>query len=146
MSKEPKFAEATGRSILNKEGAEILDPTPVEIPIGFERPESIQSMIRRLVLDPQLREELQNQGAETFDEADDFDIADDDVPQSPHEENFDPMHLLAREQEINSGFVKPRSKEEIEAANKAINDYRASQQKKDKNEGFDEERPKEKGA
>ena len=104
-----------GRSILKSDGSELPDPRPVELPVGFERPESIQDMIRRLVRDPALREELEGKDVESFDDADDFDIPD-DFPQSPHEENFDPLHLLAREQEIMSGTVRSRTPEELRAA------------------------------
>lgn len=105
-----------GRSFITPDGAEIPDPRSLELPVGFERPESIQETIRRLVTDPAIREQLQVDNVETFDEADDFEI-DDDVPLvSPHEEQFDPHFLLSREQEIMAGTVKPRSREELEAA------------------------------
>lgn len=113
---------------LKPDGSEVLDSTPMEIPVGFERPESIQELIRRLVIDPQIRQDLQDHGAESFEEADDFEM-DDDMPRSPHEDQFDPMHLLAREQEVMSGAVKALTPGEVAAAKAAVEAYRAAQVK-----------------
>lgn len=120
------FAE-NPRSRLNERGEEIPDPRPVELPIGFERPESIQDMIRRLVQDPMIRQDLDSREVETFDEADDFETEDDGMPVSPHEETFDPLHLLARDQEVRSGTVRDRTPEEVREALKVIEQYNASQ-------------------
>lgn len=114
-----------GRSFITPDGAELPDPRPVELPVGFERPESIQETIRRLITDPAMRAELQDKDLESFDDADDFEI-EDDGPISPHEDNFDPLHLLAREQEVMSGAVKPRSREEVAAAVKVLLDHKAA--------------------
>lgn len=74
---------------LNKRGHEVLDSTPVALPVGFKRPLSLNEQIRRLV-----KNELSNRaaavGAESFEEADDFDCEDDFDPKSPYEEVFDP--------------------------------------------------------
>lgn len=114
-----------GLSIMTPDGSEILDPRPVTLPVGFERPESLQETIKRLITDPAIRRELEDAGAESFDEADDLDI-EDDVPQSPHEDVFDPMHLLSREQEVMGGAVRPRSPEEVAAAKKVLSDHIAA--------------------
>lgn len=108
---------AKGRSYVDPvSGVEYPDPTPVQIPVGFERPESIQETIRRLVRDPAMRADLENADAETFEEADDFDIPDDLEVHTPYEENFDPLHLSTREEEVRLGAVKPLSIEEKQAA------------------------------
>lgn len=54
---------------------EIPDPTPVEMPIGYEHPESLESMIARLVHNESRR--AKSQGQESFEESDDFDMDDD---------------------------------------------------------------------
>lgn len=60
---------------LNEKGQEIPDPKPVEIPVGFKKPDSIQDMIRRLVHNEFA---VQKRGdVESFQEADDFDVDDD---------------------------------------------------------------------
>lgn len=75
-------------------GREIPDPTPVQVPLGFHKPEPLEKTIARMMR--AANEEAMRQGAETFEEADDFDIPDDPLdPASPFEMEFDP--LLDRE-------------------------------------------------
>lgn len=85
---------------------ERLDPRPISIPIGMERPESLQEKMRRLVRDEVFNSRLAEAGVETFEEADDFNIPDDPIdPATPYEENFDPKGMTAREQEVRAGYV-----------------------------------------
>lgn len=73
---------------LNDKGQEVLDPTPVSIPVK-RRPTQAERL-REIVRSEALARELAAQGVETFDEADDFDIEDDPIdPQTPYEEVFD---------------------------------------------------------
>lgn len=67
----------------NERHEEIPDNTPVEMPLGYERPESLQSMIARMI--GQISKAAQESGRfETFEEADDFD--DDEVEvKSPYQ-------------------------------------------------------------
>lgn len=75
---------------INERGQEVLDPTPLEIPLGFRVPESLSEQVKRLVR-RQLSEAADGRGYETFDEANDFDIPDDQVePDTPFEMVFDP--------------------------------------------------------
>lgn len=68
-------------------GRLIPDKTPVAIPVGFGKPESLQSMITRLVRLESSRAAATGK-AETFEEADDFDVNDDTVdPVSPYQMN-----------------------------------------------------------
>jgi hypothetical protein len=55
---------------------EIPDPTPIELPIGYEHPESLESMIARMVRIHS--EQAAKNELETFEEADDLDMSDDD--------------------------------------------------------------------
>lgn len=67
------------------------DPNPVAIPSGFKRPETLEERIRRLVRSERFAQEMDSQGMETFEEANDFDIPDDPVdPSTPYEPFFDP--------------------------------------------------------
>lgn len=72
-------------------GREYPDPRVMATPAKFTKAPSMEERLRRMV-----REELSRSaadvGAETFDEADDFDVGDDDEfdPYSPYEEVFDP--------------------------------------------------------
>lgn len=75
------------RRAMIKDGIEFLNPTPVAIPIGMERPPSLKEQIQR-VLRTELSMQAAAQGEETFEEADDFDVPEDDPdPVSPYEMN-----------------------------------------------------------
>lgn len=74
---------------LNSKGQEIPDPTPVAVPIGFGIPESLESKIRRMVRSESLSMAAERAGHETFEEADDFDVDDEDDMSSPWEMDFD---------------------------------------------------------
>ncbi|UDN67571.1 hypothetical protein [robinz microvirus RP_48] len=75
---------------LDAKGHEIPDPQPLEIPARFKRPETLAEQIRR-VTKGALSLQAAEQGFETFEEAEDFEIDDDSFdPSSPYEEIFDP--------------------------------------------------------
>lgn len=75
-----------GRRVI---GREYPNPIPMEPPLGFipQVPlyEQMRDMIRR-----ELSQAAQDQGLETAEEADDFDVDDDYDPQSPFEHDFEP--------------------------------------------------------
>lgn len=60
------------------DGIQYCDPTPVEMPLGYQVPESIHSMINRLCTDrvTQMELEKQNGGQDSEEEADDFEVND----------------------------------------------------------------------
>jgi len=62
--------------MLNEKGHEVLDSTPIARTVGFERPPSMQELIQRYVR-TELSRQAAQAGAETFEEADDFDVDDD---------------------------------------------------------------------
>lgn len=72
-------------------GREVLDPTPVALPLGYEHPESLEDTVMRLLRSEQLAREARNQGVETFEEFMDFGDESDDDPHTPHEEFWDPV-------------------------------------------------------
>lgn len=73
----------------DERGREVSDPTPVEIPVNFRRPETLQEQIRRLIR-TEMSVQALNEGKETFDEADDFDIEPDE-PRSQWELDDDQL-------------------------------------------------------
>lgn len=75
---------------LTASGAEVLDPTPMEPPLGYMKQPSLSDQIRMMVLSEKLRDAAAAAGAETFEEADDFEVGDDFDPSSPWENEFDP--------------------------------------------------------
>lgn len=69
---------------LDDDGSEVLDTTPVAIPVRFSRAETIVEQVRRLVAG-ELSGAATLAGFESFDEADDFDVGDDYEPSSRYE-------------------------------------------------------------
>lgn len=80
----------TGEVRLDEEGREIPDPTPIELPLGMKRPETLAEQVQRLVRN-QVSQYAAIHGHETFEEAEDFDIEDDLDPSTPYELEFDPV-------------------------------------------------------
>lgn len=96
---------------------EKVDPRPMSLPIGMERPETLQEKMRRLVRDEVFNSRLAQDGVETFEEADNFDVPDDPIdPTTPYEENFDPKGMTAREQEVRAGYVAEPKMDKLEQA------------------------------
>lgn len=74
---------------LDEFGREVPDPKPMAMPSGFRRPETLQEQVARLVRS-RLSEIALEQGAESFEESEDFDVDDEFDPNTPYEEFFDP--------------------------------------------------------
>lgn len=62
----------------NELGQELPDDTPLEIPLGMRRPLTLQEEIQAAVRGAVSRAAARNE-METFEEANDFDIPDDDI-------------------------------------------------------------------
>jgi len=87
--------------MLDDRGREVVDPTPVEIPIGFRIPPTLEDRIRMLVRGEELRLAAERRGFETFRESEDFDIQEDPVdPHTPYEAVFDPLPPLRDKVEV----------------------------------------------
>jgi len=68
---------------------EVLDGTPMAVPIGFRRPPSLIEQMRAMIRN-EVSEAAQMSGRETFEESNDFDIPDDpDDPHTPWEDSAD---------------------------------------------------------
>lgn len=74
---------------LDNNGREILDQTPRAIPLralrNRNRTEDLRALVRQ-----EMSRLAQEQGHESFEEADDFEVGDDFDPDSPYELGFDP--------------------------------------------------------
>lgn len=95
LSQEPTAPVAARRrsaqdDYLDEHGHERPDPTPVAPPVGHNRQPSLAEQIRSMVVSERLKQEAAAAGAETFEEADDFEVGDDYDPTSPYEEVFEP--------------------------------------------------------
>lgn len=88
-----KHDAESGELVHDERGYEIPDPTPMAPPIGYNRQPSLAEQIRAMIVSQKLAQEAAEAGAETFEEADDFEIGDDFEQErhSPYEANFDPM-------------------------------------------------------
>lgn len=106
------------KEFFNDKGEFIPDSEPVAIPVGFQRPPSLQEQIARLVRDPSFVSQIRGEGEEfeSFEEADDFDVGDDYDPTSPWEENFDFAAIHAQDR----GVVRPFTQEEETRANNTL--------------------------
>lgn len=81
-------------SVLNKhdeKGHEIVDSTPLAIPIHWQRPLTIQDMVRRFV-QTEVSRVAEAEGHETFEEADDFDTGEDEDIRSPYQLDDEQEH------------------------------------------------------
>lgn len=117
--------EVLGGRKHNKVGQETPDPRPVEIPAHAKRPESLQEMVARLVVANDFRRAIMDRGAETLEEATDFDIDGDDP-----EDTFTQHEKLAMEMEIPDG-----GREAIERARYARENGRGKDARGEDSEG-----------
>lgn len=63
---------------------EMLNFDPIEVPLNMYRPKTLQDMVRDLVRE-HVSQEANQLGMETFTEADDFDVGEDEDSLSPYE-------------------------------------------------------------
>lgn len=68
-------------------GREIPNPTPLAPPVGYVKQPTIAELMRKMI--HQVSFEAANAGAETEEEANDFDVDEDYEPESPWEHEFD---------------------------------------------------------
>lgn len=79
----------------NDKGEELMDPTPVALPMTFRRPESIGDMMKRLIKN-HLSRAAEAESKESFDEADDFDIEGEEKdPITPYEDDLEGLNAPA---------------------------------------------------
>lgn len=98
----------------NARGEELPDDTPLELPLRFKRPPSLQDQIKAMVRSV-LSQAAADQGMESFEEADDFDVSDDIDLRSHHE--LTPMQEEARyAKQDASDLDKVKAKEDDDRA------------------------------
>jgi len=94
---EKGLCDAYGVQVLAEigdDGKEYGDPVPVAPPVGLTRSPSLAEQIRSMVR-RELSDAAHDQGMETFEESDDFDVDDDPAdPHTPYEAVFDPQPEL----------------------------------------------------
>lgn len=91
---------------------EIIDPTPVEWPLGVSVPESLEQKIARMVRTG-VSQFAAEHGAESFEESDDFDVEDPDaLPESVHELDDDQQAIMADQAAVRR--IPPQFREAFE--------------------------------
>lgn len=110
----------------DEKGREVLDPVPMQPPLGYRKQPSLADQIRQQVLSEKIRAWEEELGEETEEEADDFEIGDDFVPLSEYENDHIPTisALKKQAQEINDAIRHAQRK-------KAVDDYKKQQGIKD---------------
>lgn len=103
---------------LNEAGQEVLDETPVTLPVRFRRGENITDRVRMMV-EAEISRRAAHDGYETIDEANDFDVGDDYDPSSDHEvdEHAEAAFYEQQQHERNTGFFK-RAPKDARSTNK----------------------------
>lgn len=95
-----------------KKGREYLDDTPVEWPVGVQVPESLDQKIARMIR-VGVSQYAQAQGAESFEEADDFDVEDPEaLPESVHELDDDQERIMRDQEAVRR--IPPQFREAFE--------------------------------
>lgn len=103
-------------------GHEILDPRPMALPVGFQRPPTLAEQVARLVRG-HMSDMAAADGFETFEDADDFELDEDIIVPSPWEDDFD----LATIQAVDRGIVQaPDLKQGREASQRVAEARRKS--------------------
>lgn len=110
-------------------GKEIFSPIPVAAPVNWKKPKSVQEMMVKYMRDAS--EYAARSGHETFEEAEDFDIGEEDDFESPWELDFDP---------ITGKEMYRGQREELDKARSEFDSYVKSKRKKP-NGKFEEEQP-----
>lgn len=111
----------------NENGEEVLDPVPLQPPLGYKRAPTLAEQIRHQVLAAKL--DALNDMEETDEEADDFVVGDDFEPLSPHENDHIPTikALKARAAEINAEIQRVNLEAYKKRVEKELDEKRAPQ-------------------
>lgn len=106
----------------NETGGEILDPRPMQPPLGYKRTLSLSEQIAQQVRIANLRILEDMAIAETEDDADDFNVGEDFEPLSQHENDHMPTlaNLKRKAAEINAAIKKRNTELAIEGHKNAI--------------------------
>lgn len=114
-----------GKCGYNKKGEEIPDPKPTALQIDIEAEMPLELKVMRALQSEEWKRRMEQQGRETFEEANDFDV--------PYEDSeFKTFHedesgdVLSFEEGVKRGFIEEipeKRKQEAENATRALRDY-----------------------
>lgn len=96
---ETAFKKKMERKGLTEDGSmEIPNPTPMAPPVGYRKLPSMVDHVREAVRSEMFRRDMERQGKETFEEADDFEVEDDPFPVSMYDNEGEiPVRVLLEE-------------------------------------------------
>lgn len=95
-----KAIDPRSKAMLDEHGHEVVSNVPEAPPLGWKRQPTMVDHIREMVRSERLRQEAAEAGAETFEEAEDFEIGDDLDPTSPYEAEFEPLSSVKARKDI----------------------------------------------
>lgn len=100
----------------NEAGEEIMDPQPMQPPLGYKKTLSLSEQIHQSVRLAKLQLLEAQAMEETEEEADDFEVGDDFQPLSPYENDHMPTlaNLKKQAREINAAIDKAKREHAIE--------------------------------
>jgi hypothetical protein len=87
---------------LDERGREILNTEPLKIPTRLRRPATIQEQIQSAIRN-QVSLDAMKKGHESFEDAEDFDVPEDEIISTPYEMDFDPVAARQQWQSIKNG-------------------------------------------
>jgi len=97
MKEEMQREQSVQELYLDGNGHEIPNPTPMQPPVGYRKQPTLAEQMRQMIR--MASHEAAQMGAETEEEANDFDVGEDMEPHSPWESDFEPDpaldHMLA---------------------------------------------------
>lgn len=86
------FEQSVQSQFLDERGREKPNPVPLQPPVGYKKQPTIAEQMRMMIKQASL--EAAQAGAETEEEANDFDVDEEYDPTSPWEHDFDPDPVL----------------------------------------------------
>lgn len=117
-----KAIDPRGKAMLDEQGHEVVSNVPEAPPLGWKRQPTMVDHIREMVRSERLRQEAEAAGAETFEEAEDFDVGDDLDLSSPYEAEYEPLSAVKARKEVADKeaevVAKAKAKEAADAKKK----------------------------
>ncbi|UDN67493.1 hypothetical protein [robinz microvirus RP_32] len=104
----PTFEQSVQSLYLDLHGREIPNPLPLAPPVGYKKSPTIAEQMRQMIR--MASYEAAHAGAETEEEANDFDVGEDFDPSTPYEHDFEMDPAMEAMLALQSQPAKPASK------------------------------------
>lgn len=137
---EAAYLEKLVRLRKNGFGDEVPDPTVMEPPIGWVEAPTMVELMRKMIRDHDIEKGLMNDEYESFDEADDFDVGDENAEElrSGWENDFEPAEVEKIKGELQrkeaerraSGTGRSDEPELVEKVHKSVSTGKRSEKQK----------------